>query len=101
MIFKYLKKVIMLTDFPIIKFSSIKKEEKRENDIFEMGRKAGYEQGFSEGAESKIVRSDSVSNEEYEAFIRYLIVNDLQLSYSTNFSDGFSKGLMIRKKEKK
>lgn len=91
----------MLTDFPIIKLSSIKKEEAREKEIYEMGRKAGYEQGFTEGSESKITKSDSVSNEEYEALIRYLIVNDLQLSYSTNFSDGFSKGLMVRKRAQK
>lgn len=90
----------MLTDFPIIKLSTIKKEEAREQEIYEKGKKDGYEQGFIEGSESKIVKSDSVSNEEYEALIRYLIVNDLQLSYSTNFSDGFSKGLMVRKRDK-
>lgn len=89
----------MLTDFPIIKLSTIQKEEAREKEIFEKGRKAGYEEGFVDGSEFRLKKSDSVTNDEYEALIRYLVVNDLQLSYSTNFSDGFSSGLMVRKRK--
>jgi len=90
----------MYTDFPIIKFSTIKKEEKREQEIFEMGRKVGYEQGFTDGAESKIIKTDSVTNDEYEALIRYLVVNDLQLIYSIDSINNATSGLMVRKKYK-
>lgn len=90
----------MLKNFPFIKITTINKEEVREKKIYENGKKDGYEKGFSDGLNNRIVKSSSLSQEEYESFIRYLIVNDLEINYSTEISDKNSNGLMIRKKIK-
>ena len=90
----------MLTNFPIIKLTTIKNEEVREQQVFEMEKKEGYEQVFIDGSESIITKTEGVSNDEYESLIRYLVVNDLQLFYSKEEINNSRSGFVIRKKHR-
>ena len=47
--------------------------------------------GFDKNKTLRIYKNDNIPNEEFESFIRYLIVNNLELYYS-------NEGFMIRKK---
>lgn len=88
-------------NLPIIKITSINKEERERCKIFNSGLNHGYEKGMNEGLDLKMTKTKEVSQKEYNELIEYLVKHGLEITYTLRYeADNQQCGLIVRKNKR-
>ena len=77
---------------PIIRVSTMFEENRKQEEIFNHGYSAGYEEGFDAGIEMKFCLCGSVSEQTYNQLMEFLTNNGIEMVYSRN------SGLVVRRR---
>jgi flagellar biosynthesis/type III secretory pathway protein FliH len=87
----------IIENIPILRITSIAKEEREAKEQFDLGYNNGYETGKKEGMNLRLQGSSEVPEYEYYELLRFLDQRNLIISYSQSYHDKFSRGLIVRK----
>jgi hypothetical protein len=83
----------LLNLIPYLKWTSSRKEEKKHKDAYDLGFKAGHEQGIHDGMNFMISHSRDLTEEEFKELIKFLTERNMVLTYCQN---QYHNGLAVR-----
>lgn len=69
----------------------------KSNSQFYLGKKVGYEEGVKFGMSMVCEKSESVTKAEFDNLNKYLVDNNLVITYSVTHEPNFTCGLIVRR----